>query len=298
MSHNFSVKELLLLRKRKAKPDTTTPLTAEAYKRESEVVSLTHKGDTVLARLKKYAHIKSMLKLPEVEANLLPGVVGGKHIAVCLVIVDRLNHEEIWKRWMQQSVECGYETSLHIHAKHPDRITSSWVRSHTLDHTYSPEWNSPEVIRAVLAVITDALKNPNTGRLVLGTESCIPIMTLKEAGDRLFAEEVSWLQAYHKGKHTYEEQKCFWAVDRTLIPPEYVWKALPGWVTLTRKHAEAITSLPAKVNCPDFVVGWNIVHAPEEVQYKLAGVYLIASIVIVFLIYFVNIRIRYIFLQC
>ena len=274
MSHNFSVKELLLLRKRKAKPDTTTPLTAEAYKRESEVVSLTHKGDTVLARLKKYAHIKSMLKLPEVEANRLPGVVGGKHIAVCLVIVDRLNHEEIWKRWMQQSVECGYETSLHIHAKHPDRITSSWVRSHTLDHTYSPEWNSPEVIRAVLAVITDALKNPNTGRLVLGTESCIPIMTLKEAGDRLFAEEVSWLQAYHKGKHTYEEQKCFWAVDRTLIPPEYVWKALPGWVTLTRKHAEAITSLPAKVNCPDFVVGWNIVHAPEEVQYKLSGVYL------------------------
>lgn len=265
MSHNFSVKELLLLRKRKAKPDTA-PLTAESFKEEKDVVELVSKGDSVLNRLKKYAHIKSMAALPQVDANKLPGVVGKKHIAVCLVIVDKLNHEHIWRRWMEQSEESGYQTSLHIHAKHPDRISSPWVRKRTLDHTFSPEWNSPEVIRAVLAVIKDALQNPDTGRLVLGTESCLPIMTLKEAGDLLFAEEVSWLQAYHKAKHTYEEQKCFWAVDRTMIPPEYVWKSLPGWVTLTRKHAEAIISLPAKVNCPDFVVGWDIVHAPEEVS--------------------------------
>jgi hypothetical protein len=210
-----------------------------------------------------------MATLPQVEANKLPGVVGGKSIAICLVIVDKLNHEHIWRRWIEQSAECGYQTTLHIHAKHPERITSPWVKSHTLAHTFLPEWNSPEVIRAVLAVIIDALQRPQPGRRVLGTESCLPVTTLQEAGDQLFAEEVSWLQAYHKGKHSFEEHKCFWAVDRTLIPPEYVWKSLPGWVMLTRKHAEAIISLPAKVNCPDFVPGWNIVFAPEEVSAQL-----------------------------
>lgn len=266
MAHNFSVKELLKLRKRKAKPaPSSTPLTADAYKQEADVLEMIE-GSSVLTRLKKYAHIKSMGALPQIEANKLPGVVGGKCIAICLVIVDKLNHEHIWRRWMEQSAECGYKTSLHIHAKHPELITSPWVKSHTLSHSFLPEWNSPEVIRAVLAVITDALESPETGRLVLGTESCLPIRTLQETGDQLFAEELSWLQAYHKGKHSYEEQKCFWAVDRDLIPPEYVWKSLPGWVMLTRKHAEAIISLPSKVNCPDFVVAWNIVHAPEEVS--------------------------------
>ena len=260
------MKELLKLRKRKAKPaSSSTSLTAESYKQENDVLELVE-GDTVLKRLKKYAHIKSMEKMPQVEANKIPGVVGGKSIAVCLVIVDKLHHEGIWRRWMEQCNECNYKASLHIHAKFPEKISSPWVRKHTLSHSFLPEWNSPEVIRAVLAVIKDALGNGDTGRLVLGTESCIPIRTLQEIGDKLFAEEVSWLPAYHKAKHAFEEHKCFWAVDKNIIPQEYVWKSLPGWVMLTRKHAEAIISLPDKVNCPDFVVAWNTVFAPEEVR--------------------------------
>lgn len=281
MSHNFSVKELLLLRKRKAKPaQTTAPLTAKVFKEEAEVVKLVQ-GDSVITRLKKYAHIKSMEVMPQVEANNLPGVVGnGKCIAVCLVIVDKLHHEGIWRRWIEQSSECGYQVSLHIHAKYPDRIDSPWVKSHTLSKTFTPEWNSPEVIRAVLAVISDALENLDTGRLFLGTESCIPIRTLQETGDQLFAEEKSWLQAYHKGKHAFEEQKCFWAVDSNMIPQDYVWKSLPGWVMLTRKHAQAIVSLPGKVDCPDFVVAWKEVFAPEEVRQLLNCYILVISPVI------------------
>jgi hypothetical protein len=30
------------------------------------------------------------------------------------------------------------------------------------------------------------------------------------------------------------------SVDKALIPPKAVWKALPGWVMLTRRHAEEV----------------------------------------------------------
>lgn len=265
MSHNFSMKELLQLRKRKSSKKSAH-LTAESYKEEADVLSLI-RGNSVLERLKKYAHVKSMVPLPQDEANKIAGIVGGKNIAVCLVIIDKLNHEAIWRRWVEQSERCGYTASLHIHAKHPERIESEWVKERTLQHSFLPEWNSPEVIRAILATISDALNNMETGRVVLGTESCIPIATLKEVGDNFFSKEMSWLQAYNKGKTTYEDHKCFWAVDSKLIPSEYVWKSLPGWIMLTRKHAEAIISLPQKVGCDDFVVAWNEVHAPEEVYF-------------------------------
>ena len=46
-----------------------------------------------------------------------------KTIAICLVIVDNLHHEEIWKHWIEQGEEIGhgYKARLFIHAKHPEK---------------------------------------------------------------------------------------------------------------------------------------------------------------------------------
>jgi hypothetical protein len=93
-------------------------------------------------------------------------------IAICLVIVDELHHEAIWRRWLGEDSEIEgdrndmrdrkrvlphdntspssssysssdradegpgvkqeYRARLFIHAKYPDRIKSQWVRSRTL----------------------------------------------------------------------------------------------------------------------------------------------------------------------
>jgi hypothetical protein len=48
---------------------------------------------------------------------------------------------------------------------------------------------------------------------------------------------------------------------------KHIWKALPGWIMLTRRHAEEILQLPSLVDSEkkDLVIAWNSVHAPEEV---------------------------------
>ncbi|KAJ1442681.1 hypothetical protein B484DRAFT_414711, partial [Ochromonadaceae sp. CCMP2298] len=90
-------------------------------------------------------------------------------IAICLVIVDTLHHEQIWRSWIEEGRGEGEEEGqeqggrleegqggevggiregqgqgdgLFIHAKHPERITSPWVRARCLDLSYRPEWNS------------------------------------------------------------------------------------------------------------------------------------------------------------
>lgn len=139
---------------------------------------------------------------------------------MCLVIVDSLHHEEIWRRWCAQTSWSGYSAELYIHAKHPDRITSEWVKQRTLSYSFNPEWNSPEVIRAMLAVLRAAIDDTKhvNARFIFGTESCVPVCTLQQAGEALFSCDKSWCDAYMVAKDSYEDAHCFDAVNRHIIP--------------------------------------------------------------------------------
>ncbi len=204
-------------------------------------------GSTVKEKLSKLLFSRESSKLfpsPSSLATMAP-VTEQKTVAICLVIVDTLHHETIWRRWIEQGEIVGshYKARLFIHAKFPEKIKSEWVRERCLSLSYMPEWNSPEVIRSMLAALHAALKDPYCGRFVFGTESCLPIYNLQEAAHRLFADDKSWLDAFHEGKTSWERAACFVAVDDRVVPPKAVWKAIPGWIMLTRRHAAEINLL-------------------------------------------------------
>lgn len=147
-------------------------------------------------------------------------------IAICLVIVDTLPHEEIWKEWVNCKPST-YDARFFIHAKHPERIQSSWIREHLIDCSFRPEWNSIEVVQAMLAVLDRAMlftsvdsNTPNCGRFVFGTESCLPIYSIEETGQRLYQQDCSWLNAYRVPRSGWEAGCCFGAVDSTIVPRE------------------------------------------------------------------------------
>jgi hypothetical protein len=117
------------------------------------------------------------------------------NLAICLVIVDSLPHEDIWRAWLgdvdiagsdsictgalaaesdahtseSQVSSCAtdnadnrFRARLFIHAKHPEKITSPWVQSCLIpaEKCHKPEWNSPEVkckITLSLYMIYDSL---------------------------------------------------------------------------------------------------------------------------------------------
>jgi len=240
-------------------------------------------GSSTLDKLSKLFFSRESSKLfaaASTKGQTVIPPLGRPAIAVCLVIVDELFHEAIWKEWVEQGVSATsrYEARLFIHAKNPERIESPWVQSCLLQgETFKPEWNSPEVIRAMLACLKEAIDHGfGAGRFVFGTESCIPIHPLEHVGDCLFAEDVSWLNAFDTGKSNWETGACFLAVDPTLIPPRAVWKTIPGWMMLNRRHAAEILNLLTCVG-DDLVRAWGPggqwkdgkgVFAPEEVFFS------------------------------
>ncbi len=145
-------------------------------------------------------------------------VVNQRKVAICVIIIDELIHEDIWREWS----ETGRQSSaqFYIHAKHPNRIKSEWVRKRLITESYKPEWNSIEVVRALLAVLSAAVNDVEpAGRYVFCTESCIPVRTLDEVCGELYEEDVSWLDARHTPRNTWERLNCFLPVDPAVIPP-------------------------------------------------------------------------------
>jgi len=55
------------------------------------------------------------------------------------------------------------------------------------------------------------------------------------------------LRSGMKRASKFEASSQFRVVDSKVVPLGAVWKALPGWVVLARRHAEAIVRLDAKV---------------------------------------------------
>lgn len=208
-------------------------------------------GATVYEKLDKLHFSRKSNSLFAAASSLasIAPVIEQKTIGICIVIVDSLPHEAIWAKWATEVSEGSsgtYKAKIAIHAKFPDRIKSEWVRERLVPVTYKPDWNSPEVIRAILCVMNECLRDPCCGRFIFATESCVPLYGLDHIGQVLFKEDASWLNAFNRGKSNWETQTCFRSVNDKVIPPNVVWKCIPGWIMLNRRHAAEISLLTAK----------------------------------------------------
>ena len=162
------------------------------------------------------------------------------HLAICACVVDSLPHEDVWRRFMRNDAfsagnltngadgtKISASAELYIHAKHPDRIRSSWARSKTIAKSYKPDWNDVRIVRAMLALAEEALKDDKTTHVLFATESCIPIGTLSEVARRVVVDEdpgkLSWdrsfVDAYGRDSSRctrFDERECW--MHSTLSP--------------------------------------------------------------------------------
>ena len=190
------------------------------------------------------------------------------HLAVCLCIVDCLTHACVWEEWIGDNNDSQVTANLHVHAKEPDKVTDPWVRSKLIPITHRPNWNDVRVVKAMLSLMEDALKDKRTTHIVFGTESCIPICPL----DQVHIEHgKSYVSYYGKSHATRFDERDVWGPLRQHIPLDAIHKALPGWCTLARDHAQMILDMPAKeLEGKDLWPAFESCWAPEEAFFPTA----------------------------
>ena len=183
-------------------------------------------------------------------------------LAICLCIVDDLPHADIWKYWIGN----GENASLHLHAKHPEKVAGEWTRSKLIGKSHNPNWNDVRIVKAMLSLANEALEDERVTHIYFGTESCLPVVSLTKGLSRI-QDGVSYLKHYNKSQASrFEEREC-WSPVEQFVPSEAIYKALPGWGVLCRAHVKAILDmLPSH----DFWKAFETCWAPEEVYFGTA----------------------------
>jgi hypothetical protein len=190
------------------------------------------------------------------------------HLSICLCIVDSLPHADIWKEWMEDTIDPSISASMFIHAKHPEKVTHSWTRSKLISISHKPNWNDVRIVRAMLSLIDEALKEERMTHIIFGTESCLPICPLHQV---VIKCGTSYMSYYGKERATRFDEHEVWGALRSHIPIDAIRKALPGWCTLARYHAKLILDMPnmeleGSPLWPAFESCW----APEEAFFPTA----------------------------
>lgn len=186
-----------------------------------------------------------------VRANMLP-ILGNtaapitekRTLALLFLVIDGLPFEDQWREWLRRQ-DGRTEVKVWVHAKHPEKISSSWVRKRLLPTSYRPAWGSVEITRAELELLRVAIEDPaEMQRFLFASESCLPLLPLDRAADALFATaSKSWVKFTNVPNNGYSNQLQFQPLISVGVPSESVWKA-DQWVALTRTHALALLALP------------------------------------------------------
>jgi hypothetical protein len=155
-----------------------------------------------------------------------------------------------------------------VHAKQPEKVTHPWVRSKLIAISHRPSWNDVRIVKAMLSLIEEALKDPKMTHVVFGTESCIPICPL----DQVHMENgKSYVSFYGKSRATRFDERDVWDALRQHVPLDAIHKALPGWCTLAREHAQRILDMPAmELEGKDLWPAFESCWAPEEAFFPTA----------------------------
>ena len=178
-----------------------------------------------------------------------------KDLAVCLLCVDGLPFEAIWRHWARRcDAEAGIRVKFYVHAHRREKVRSSWLRDRLIDDHFDTKWGSVDLVRATCALFAAAVRDNHfdTEYVALASETCLPIATPRDVDMELFQSTKrrrddddrgmkpprSWVAAFDRPDNGYAVDKQ-WRKVHPALPPGCIWKA-PQWILLTRAHARIL----------------------------------------------------------
>jgi hypothetical protein len=81
------------------------------------------------------------------------------------------------------------------------------LRSKLIPISHRPNWNDVRIVRAILSLLENALRNEKTTHVLLCTESCIPVATLKETARSVLLNEICPWEEAEEGTDGHHQQK-------------------------------------------------------------------------------------------
>jgi hypothetical protein len=178
-------------------------------------------------------------------------------IAYLFLVYSDVYHPQVWEKYFTGESD---NVKICCHAANRKQTTTPFIRNNLIPYWVSTKWAGLGLVLAHLELIRYALRDPSVQRLVLCSESCIPIKSYKKTRQLLFDTDATWLRT--TTQYTSRMSRV------TTIPKQH-HRHHSQWVALTREHASMLVRfnfLGDFINCvvPDeHYVGSVLVHLGE-----------------------------------
>lgn len=172
-------------------------------------------------------------------------------LAVLFLTKGALNQPEYWRKWLD---EAGDEVVPHAHIKTPEIVEEDWFLKLQTPVSIETKWGHVSLVRAMLELLREALRNPAVTHFAFASESCIPIKTWAEIRRTLRMDGRSMICSEGQGEMKEKHLRRFGAVPWVEARCRRVHSQ---WVMLNREAAECLME-------DDFTPKFESMEAPDE----------------------------------
>ena len=180
-----------------------------------------------------------------------------KKIALLFLFGEKLNHENIWKKFIKNNKN---KYNIYGHAKNNNN-KDPFMKQFIIPQFFYTSWGDISLVRVMIALLEEAIKNKDNYKFIFLSESCIPLKSFDYIYDYLTKNNKSYIN-YYKGhleraNNIIDKQRHpkFKTPELNTIKNNYLKS--PQWIILNREHTQIIintknyTRLFEKTSCPD-----------------------------------------------
>ena len=98
-------------------------------------------------------------------------ILNHQKIAFCFLTIGDINHHEIWYEFFKNNKD---KISIYVHPKHKD-LVKSFFKDYIIKENIKTGWGNISLVDATNLLIKNALIDYNNYKIILVSDSCIPI---------------------------------------------------------------------------------------------------------------------------
>ena len=123
-------------------------------------------------------------------------------IALCFLINNKINKEDVWKKWIDQNKDI---INVYIHYKNYPSIQSEWIKKRCIPFKSTVRTSYYHVVPAYMALLSFSIKHDVENQwFCFLSESCVPIIS---------PEEFRHLFNRHNHQSILQWSEAWWNID-------------------------------------------------------------------------------------
>ncbi|VVU95531.1 Core-2/I-Branching enzyme [seawater metagenome] len=154
-------------------------------------------------------------------------------LAFCFLTVNDINQPKIWNKFFD--IDNSYY-NIYMHPKNADNV-KSFMKDYIIPKYVETAWGNISLTDATFLMLKEAYKDPNNKKMILVSDSCIPLKKLENIYKILLENDNSWFNYYKPSTYVNSHYDRIQKLDPTIKNSSFIQEQ---WMVLDRNHVKLI----------------------------------------------------------